>query len=180
MADIDPLLARNQHFADTPEWGAANLVPRFAVYVISCLDPRVDPTRFLELELGDATVVRNVGGRVSPGVLKDLAYIGYLQHKVVPGGPQFEVIVVHHNQCGTHFLAEPEFRHGFAQLMGIEDETALEAEAVVDPAATVKVDVDLVLTDSRLPRTITVSGRVYDVTTGLLSTVVPATAMPAA
>jgi hypothetical protein len=35
-------------------------------------------------------------------------------------------------------------------------------------------------TDSRLPRTITVSGRVYDVTTGLLTTVVPATAMPAA
>ena len=78
------------------------------------------------------------------------------------------------------FPALPEFRHGFAQLVGVEDETALEPEAVVDPDATVKVDVDLVLTDSRLPRTITVSGRVYDVTTGLPSTVVPATAMPAA
>jgi hypothetical protein len=97
-----------------------------------------------------------------------------------PDGSRFEVVVVHHNQCGTHFLAEPEFRHGFAQLMGVEDETALEAEAVVNPAATVKVDVDLVLADPRLPRTITVSGHVYDVTTGLLSTVVPATPMPTA
>jgi hypothetical protein len=35
-------------------------------------------------------VIRNAGGRVSPGVLKDLAYIGYLPH-AVPGGPPFEV-----------------------------------------------------------------------------------------
>jgi carbonic anhydrase len=179
MTDMDPLLERNAHFSGTPEWAAAELVPRFAVYVISCLDPRVDPTRFLELRLGDATVVRNVGGRVSPAVLADLAYIGYLQGKVVPGGPAFEVVVVHHNQCGTHFLAEPGFRHGFADLMGLDDESALAAEAVVNPAVTVRADVDLVLGYAPLPRTITVSGRVYDVTTGRLTTVVPATAMPA-
>jgi len=178
MADIDPLLDRNSHFATTAEWGAAKIVPRFAVYVISCLDPRVDPTRFLELQLGDATVVRNVGGRVNPETLDDLAYIGYLQQTVVPGGPQFEVIVVHHNQCGTHFLADPEFRHGFASLMRVDDEKELAAEAVVDPTVTVRADVTRVLNDHRLPRTITVSGRVYDVTTGLLTTVVPATAMP--
>jgi hypothetical protein len=56
--------------------------------LITCLDPRTDPSAFLELKLGDAMVVRNAGGRVSADVLKDLAYIGYLARTLVPGGPQ--------------------------------------------------------------------------------------------
>jgi carbonic anhydrase len=56
--------------------------------VITCLDPRTDPSAFLELDLGDAMVVRNAGGRVSADVLKDLAYIGYLARTLVPGGPR--------------------------------------------------------------------------------------------
>ena len=179
MPDIDRLLDRNKHFATTSIWEEADFRARNAVYVISCLDPRVDPFAFLELTLGDATVVRNVGGRVSQAVLDDLAYIGYLQEKVIPGGPRFEVVIVHHNQCGSHFLADPEFRHGFALLMQVSDETALREKAVVDPAETVGIDVAKVLACPDLPRSITVSGRTYDVTTGLLSTVVSATPMPA-
>lgn len=178
MPDIDGLLVRNKHFATTSAWKDADFRARNAVYVISCLDPRVDPFAFLELTLGDATVVRNVGGRISQAVLDDIAYIGYLQGKLIPGGPTFEVVVVHHNQCGSHFLADPEFRRGFVDLMRIDDDTALREKAVVDPADTVRIDVDKVLTCPTLPRTITVSGRTYDVTTGLLTTVVPATAMP--
>jgi carbonic anhydrase len=78
-------------------------------------------------------VVRNVGGRVSPDVLTDLAYIG----------------------CG--------------------DDAALAAEAVVDPAQTVRTDVELLLSSAVLPSSITVSGHVYDVTTGLVTTIIPAT-----
>jgi carbonic anhydrase len=179
MADIDTLLERNAHFATTTEWKEASFIARNAVYVVSCLDPRVDPSEFLELRLGDATMVRNVGGRISKPVLDDLAYIGYLQKSVVPGGPTFEVVIVHHNQCGSPFLADPEFRNGFAALMGIDDQTVLREKAVVHPELTVRIDVEKVLADPYLPRTITVSGHTYDVTTGLLTTVVPATTMPA-
>ena len=51
----------------------ASIIARHQVYVITCLDPRTDPSAFLELDLGDAMVVRNAGGRVSADVLKDLA-----------------------------------------------------------------------------------------------------------
>jgi carbonic anhydrase len=174
MAHIDPLLKRNQHFATTDARDGASIVARYPVYVITCLDPRTDPSAFLELDLGDAVVVRNVGGRVSPDVLTDLAYIGYLSRKVVPGGPRFEVMVIHHNQCGARFLADPKFRRGFADLIG-GDEDALAAEAVVDPEQTVRTDVELLLSSVVLPAAITVSGHVYDVTTGLVTTIVPAT-----
>jgi len=50
---------------------------------LESLDPRTDPSAFLELKLGDAMVIRNAGGRVSPDVLKELALVGYLfEHKI--------------------------------------------------------------------------------------------------
>ena len=176
MASIDPLLRRNKDFAASGAHEGASIVAKHPVFVITCLDPRTDPSAFLELELGDAMVIRNAGGRVSPDVLKDLAYIGYLSNTVVPGGPRFEVAVVHHNQCGTHFLADEEFRRGFADLIG-GDDAALAAEAVTDPEQTVRFDVELLRSAAVLPDTITVSGHVYDVTTGLVTTIIPAAPM---
>jgi carbonic anhydrase len=176
MASIDPLLARNKDFAAGGAHEGLSIVARHPVYLITCLDPRTDPSAFLELELGDAMVIRNAGGRVSPGVLKDLAYICYLSDTLVPGGPRFEVAVVHHTQCGTHFLADETFRQGFAELIR-GDAAALAAEAVVHPEQTVRFDVELLRSATVLPDTITVSGHVYDVTTGLVSTIVSAAPM---
>jgi len=176
MANIAPLLRRNKDFATTGAYETAGIVAKYPVYVITCLDPRTDPSAFFQLELGDAMVIRNAGGRVSPDVLKDLAYIGYLSRTLVPGGPRFEVAVVHHNQCGTHYLADDKFRRGFADLIG-GDDAALAAEAVVDPEQTVRADVELLRSAAVLPDTITVSGHVYDVTTGLVTTIVPAAPM---
>jgi carbonic anhydrase len=176
MANIDPLLRRNKDFAATGARETASIVAKYPVYVITCLDPRTDPSALLGLELGDAMVIRNAGGRVSPDVLKDLAYIGYLSRTLVPGGPRFEVAVMHHNQCGTRCLADDKFRRGFADLIG-GDDYALDAQAVIDPEQTVRSDVELLRSAAVLPDTITVSGHVYDVTTGLVTTVVPAAPM---
>ena len=180
MAHIDPLLERNKHFAATATAAreGASIIAKHPVYVITCLDPRTDPSAFLELGLGDAMVIRNAGGRVSPDVLTDLAYIGYLAQAVNPAGPRFEVAIIHHTDCGTHFLADADFRRGFADLIG-GDDAELAAKAVVRPEQTVTLDVELVRSSSVVPATITVSGHVYDVDTGLITTIVPAAAMHA-
>jgi carbonic anhydrase len=49
--------------------------------------------------------------------------------------------------------------------------------AVVIPEQTVRADVELLRSATILPATITVSGHVYDVTTGLVTTVLPAAPM---
>jgi carbonic anhydrase len=180
MAHIDPLLERNKGFAATGAHEGVSILAKHPVYVITCLDPRTDPSAFLELELGDAMVIRNAGGRVTPDVLKDLALIGYLTEAVFKiGGPLFEVAVIHHNQCGTHFLADPDFRQGFATRIGT-DEAALAAGASEDPEQTVRTDIELLRSSAILPDAITVSGHVYDVTTGLITTIIPAAPMHAA
>ena len=72
MAHIDPLMRRNKDFAATGAYETAGIVAKFAVYVITCLDPRTDPSAFLGLELGDAMVIRNAGGRASDDAIRSL------------------------------------------------------------------------------------------------------------
>jgi carbonic anhydrase len=174
MTDLDQLLDRNNHFATTQAYQALPISPRRGVCVVTCLDPRTDPANFLELELGDAAVIRNAGGRVNQAVIDDLAFISYLSETVLrPDGPMFEVAVIHHNKCGTGFLADEDFRRNFATHVGADD-AALAAEAVTDPAQTVQHDVELLRSSTLLSTKITVSGHVYDVDTGVITTIVPA------
>src|SRR6202012_6166974 len=81
MYKIDSLLPRNASFAATDvRLNSPRLpfLPHQGVYVITCIDPRTDPADFLGLQFGDAIVARTVGGRVTPAVIRDVAYIGYL------------------------------------------------------------------------------------------------------
>jgi hypothetical protein len=50
-------------------------------------DPRVDPFEFLGLDFADAIVGRTVGGRITPAMIQDVAYIGYLVGQKSPGDP---------------------------------------------------------------------------------------------
>lgn len=141
--------------------------------MITCLDPRVDPAHFLGLNLSDAIVVRNVGGRVTPEVINNVAFIGQIAESVMPDGPLFEVAVIHHSQCGAAALADDAFRGRYADRIGAE-ESALREHAVLDPAATVALDVERLGASRAISPRVSVSGHVYDVVTGLVQTVVPA------
>lgn len=38
--------------------------------VLTCMDSRLIPEKFLGLDIGDAEIIRNGGGRVTPDVLR--------------------------------------------------------------------------------------------------------------
>jgi carbonic anhydrase len=171
--NIDTALARNRAFAAAGGHQGAVVFPNLRLFVITCLDPRVDPAHFLGLALSDAMVVRNVGGRVTPEVINDVAFISQITETVIAEGPLFEVAVIHHNQCGTGALADDAFRRTYAERIGVEDST-LREHAVLDPEATVARDVGRLRSAPSISPRVTVSGHVYDVMTGLVETVLPA------
>ena len=175
---IDSALERNQAFAGAGAHEGAGMFPNLRLFVVTCLDPRVDPAHFLGLGLGDAMVVRNVGGRVTPEVINDVAFIGQIAEHVLPDGPLFEVAVIHHSQCGAGALADDTFRHTYADRIGAEESSLLE-HAVLDPTATVARDVERLRSARAIPTRVLVSGHVYDVVTGLMETVVPGAAIGA-
>ena len=172
-ANVDPALERNRAFAAAGGHRGAVVFPNLRLFVITCLDPRVDPAHYLDLGLGEAIVVRNVGGRVTPAVINDVAFIGQIAESFIPDGPVFEVAVIHHTQCGAAALADDAFRHTYAERIGAE-ESSLREHAVLDPVATVTRDVERLSSTSAISRRVTVSGHVYDVVTGLVQTILAA------
>lgn len=176
MTRITPLLDRNERFARA--YTSPDLAPPAAqLVVVSCLDHRVDPAIVLGLRLGDAPVIRNAGGRVTPAVIEDLAFLAFLAGQLFGGqlaaDALFEVAVIHHTQCGTSFLADSGFRDQAAEATGIPA-TTLEASAVTDPHVTVKADVERLLSSPLIPPAVSVSGHVYDIATGRVTTTVDA------
>src|SRR5436190_1494182 len=174
-ANIESALERNRAFAAAGGHEGAVVFPNLRLFVITCLDPRVDPAHFLGLGLSDAIVVRNVGGRVTPEVINDVAFIGQIAESALPDGPLFEAAVIHHTQCGAGALADETFRRRYAERIGA-DESALRDRAILDPAVTVTRDVELLRSAPAISPRISVSGHVYDVVTGLVETVIPADA----
>jgi carbonic anhydrase len=176
MTRMTSLLDRNEQFART--YVPAPLGPPTAqMIVLTCLDHRVDPAIVLGVQLGEAPVIRNAGGRVTQAVIDDIVYLAFLAEQLfssqIEADGLFEVAVVHHTQCGTGFLADPGFRHRAAAATGLP-EAALEASAVADPHATVKADVERLLTAPNLSPKVSVSGHVYDIATGHVTTVLDA------
>jgi carbonic anhydrase len=167
---IEAALARNRAFAAAGGHDGASLFPTLRLLVVTCLDPRVDPAHVLGLGLGEALVVRNNGGRVTPQLIADLAYVGQLAESARPDGPPFEIAVIHHTQCGAARLSDDAFRRRYAGRIGA-DESTLREYAILDPAATVARDVERLRTAGAISSRITVSGHVYDVATGLVETV---------
>ena len=174
MSKLDPLLERNQSFAQAGGHDGVTPMPNHQVLVISCMDHRVDPAHILGIDLGDALVLRNLGGRVSDETIRDIAFIAALTETMFGDeAPPFEVAVIHHTECGSGFLADDDFRRGFADRVGASEQE-LAAQAVTDPAQSVLADVEALLASPLLPGRMSVSGHVYDVTSGLVTAVAAA------
>mgnify|MGYP001757644128 CR=1 FL=1 len=170
-------LERNARFAAS---GAKENVPEIPfipfrqLYIITCIDPRVEPAAIVGAELGEAIVARNIGGRTTPSVVKDLAWVCHLHENKTPDADWFEVAIIHHTDCGSGLFADEELRRSFAARGGHDEETA-RAMAVLDPASTVRDDVAALRAAPELSGSIDrvkVGGYAYDLGTGLLSTVV--------
>jgi carbonic anhydrase len=177
-ATIHDALERNRKFAEEGRHQGAAVFPTLGLFVITCLDPRTDPAHFLGLNLSDAMVIRNVGGRVTQEVVNNVAFISQLAESVLPDGPLFEVAVIHHTQCGTGALADDAFRRRYAERINVEQSTLLE-QAVLDPSETVTRDVARLSAATSISARVTASGHVYDVVTGQVETILPALPAPA-
>lgn len=169
---LQSALARNRAFAAGRRHEGVAIGP-VTTFVITCLDPRVDPAHILGLQLGEAIVLRNGGGRVTQQTIETVAFIAQLVENFSSGKGRFEVAIIHHTDCGSANLADDEFRHRFAERIGVTEAALLDL-AVVEPVASVVVDVNRLRAARPLFPCVTVSGHVYDVATGLVETVLPA------
>ena len=172
-ADLTALLERNRSFADQFEARDLNIRPRMSTILLTCVDSRVDPAHIFGVGLGDAVVIRNAGGRITPAVMGDLGILSILAANM-PGGSamQPELVVIHHTDCGMSRLANPTIQEQVAKKLGLSvDEVS--AMAITDPTTSVQDDVDRLRHTPGTPDQLVVSGFVYDVCNGTINQVVP-------
>jgi len=171
LTTFDTLLERNQDFAAHHFLKDLSMMPNLRIMIIGCVDPRVDPAHVLGLGLGDAIVIRNIGGRVTPATLETIGMLGGIAQRAGGGPPTgFHLIVLQHTHCGiAHLEGQTDM---LASYFGIDQEE-VAAQAVTNPHAAVAVDVAALKATLTLPESWLVSGLVYDVTTGQIEVVVP-------
>jgi carbonic anhydrase len=114
MNNLDQLLRRNREFAaqqsaaGTPMPSLPRAMPNVKAIVIGCADMRVDPAHVLGIKPGEAVVLRNIGGRITPGLLEQLGLLGRIGEvagEIPGGGGEFHIIVLQHTDCGMTRLA---------------------------------------------------------------------------
>ena len=179
MNSLDFLLERNRNFA-AQQSAAGTLMPSLPqampnvkAVIIGCADLRVDPTHVLGIKPGEAVVMRNIGGRITPELLEELGLLGRIGEvagEIPGGGGEFHIIVLQHTDCGiTRLVGDPAMLAHYFQVQ----EGDLKKKAVTDPRAAVTVDVASLRAIPTLPGQWLISGLVYDVATGFVEIVVP-------
>jgi Carbonic anhydrase len=82
MNSLDSMLERNRDFAARQSAAGTLLpslprsLPNVKAVIIGCADMRVDPAHVLGIKLGEAVIMRNIGGRITPGLLEQLGLLG--------------------------------------------------------------------------------------------------------
>jgi carbonic anhydrase len=171
MSATDTVLERNA--ARSESLGERNFTtsPDLRALVLTCADHRVDPAHVLGLDLGEAVVLRNPGGRVTPAFIQNLAVLAVVA-SIEGLEPGFELIVMHHTDCGITRLDSPDHVAMMASYFGI-DEDAIPAKHLADPREAVRADLDALRDNPLIPPTLIASGVVYDVGSGRAEIVCP-------
>lgn len=169
MTNTTTLLNRNRQFANDFMSADLPILPKLRTVVLTCIDSRVDPAHFIGLELGDAGVIRNNGGRVTPEVLKELAAMSFMVTMLDGDKPgPFELVIIQHTQCGAERFADPDFQNLLKDKIGID----VSSLAITDHELSLREDVERLRNASEIPGHIIVSGYIYDVHNGSIREVI--------
>lgn len=162
MGKIKKILESNKIYAE--KFGKKSELPVPPVKniaILTCMDSRVDPLPFTGLDLGDAHIIRNGGGRASEDAIRSLILSSQLL-----GTNEFYVI--HHSDCGLEAFTDKELDEKFKDKI---DETELEKInwlTIDDREESVRFDVNKIKSHPLIPENIEIYGFIFDVKTGEL------------
>jgi carbonic anhydrase len=166
MAQFEAFLTANTRYAERFDKGDLPMPPARKVAVLTCMDARLHPEQFLGLEVGDAHVIRNAGGRASEDAIRSLVISQRLLGTT-------EIVVIHHTDCGMITFTNAELAAKIQHDLGV-DVGDRDFLPFTDLAQGVRDDVALLRESALIPKDIPISGAVYDVRSGSVQEIVRA------
>ena len=166
MATFDDFLTANQSYSQAFDRGNLPMPPARNVAVLTCMDARLHPEKFLGLDVGDAHVIRNAGGRASEDAIRSLVISERLLGTT-------EIVVIHHTDCGMVTFSNADLAAKIQQDLGV-DVGDRDFLPFPDLEQSVRDDVALLRESPLIPKDIPISGAIYDVHSGSLQEIVRA------
>ncbi len=161
MSVTDELLQNNRRYA-AGFTGSLPVAPSKKVAVVACMDARLDVYRILGLGEGEAHVIRNAGGVITPDGIRSLA----ISQRLL--GTE-EIILIHHTGCGMLGFTDDEFVASIQDDVGIKPDWSPESFRDLD--TDVRQSIERIHASPFLPRKNSVRGFVFDIDTGKLNEV---------
>ena len=93
------LKANEKYAASFGDRGTLPLPPARQFAILTCMDARLQPSKFAGLAEGDAHVIRNAGGRASDDAIRSLV----ISYKLLGTKEWF---VIHHTNCGMELFTD--------------------------------------------------------------------------
>ena len=164
MVRFDEFKEANERYAASFDKGDLPAPPARQVAVVTCMDARLHPEEFLGLEVGDAHVIRNAGGRVSEDAIRSLV----ISERLLGTG---EIVVVHHTDCGMLTFRNVDLTAKIKEDLGV-DTTGRDFLPFPDLEQSVRDYVETLRRSELIPDDIQISGAIYDVQSGQLREIV--------
>jgi carbonic anhydrase len=153
MPVLDELRQANESYVSGFAKGDLPMPPGRKFAVVTCMDARLDPAKFLGLEEGDAHVIRNAGGLVTDDALRSLV----ISHHLL--GTE-EAVVIAHDDCGMLTFENEDLQQRL--------DTDVDFHPFSDLDESVRGSVRRIRESSLLPDSYAATGFVYDVRSGRL------------
>ena len=158
MAVFDEFLESNKQYAESFEGGDLSAPPARRVAVVTCMDARLHPEDFLGMDLGDAHVIRNAGGRVSEDAIRSLV----ISQRLLGTN---EVVVIHHTDCGMATFENEDLAEKIREDLGV-DASDVDFLTFSDLEQSVRDDVEALRDSALIPDDVALVAAVYDVESG--------------
>jgi carbonic anhydrase len=101
---LEEVLAANARYAESfGDKGKLPLPPARKFAILTCMDARLQPSKYAGLAEGDAHVIRNAGGRATDDAIRSLA----ISYKLLGTREWF---VIHHTNCGMELFTDEIMR----------------------------------------------------------------------
>jgi carbonic anhydrase len=159
MSVVDEVTQANEQYASGFGKAELPMPPGRKLAVVTCMDARLDPARFLGLEEGDAHVIRNAGGIVNDETIRSLV----ISHQLL--GTE-EAIVIGHTDCGMLTFTNADVH----EKLGPESES-IDFQPFSDTAERVRQSVEAIRNHPLLADGFGATGFVYDVASGRIEPV---------
>jgi len=178
---LTSITENNKNYTEIFDKGDLASKPSKSIAILTCMDTRINPLKLCGLNIGDAHIIRNAGGRVTDDAIRSLI----ISYKLLGTTDWF---IIQHTDCGLSKINDKEI----ADLLEIDLETSTlengnwksnknsKSEAGSNYGHKIKwytflnlkesilEDLEKIKNHPLIPKNINIYGFIYDVRTGRL------------